>query len=50
MRDLKSVEELLRNGKLPNRDLGPLRHKVWQKVLQQQRRRRKPAVALNLSP
>jgi hypothetical protein len=49
-KDLHEVEELLRNGRLPDSDLPRVRHKVWQQVLAAQRKRRKAKTLLRLPP
>lgn len=47
---LTEIEDILRNGKLPDSDLAPLRHQVWQQVLKAQRKRRKPKLPLKVPP
>lgn len=50
-KNLKEVEDLLRNGKLPDKDLARIRHQVWQKILKAQRERhQQPKMLLNLQP
>ncbi len=49
-RKLHEIEDLLRDGKLPDADTAQLRHLVWQKVLEAQRRRRKPRGFMKLPP
>ncbi|NIR51120.1 hypothetical protein GWO43_21165 [candidate division KSB1 bacterium] len=49
-KSLKDIEDTLRNGKLPHANLAQHRHKVWQRVLQAQRERRKSKLMLNLPP
>jgi hypothetical protein len=50
MKDYKDIEKRLRNGKLPDSDMSKHRYKVWQKLLQAQRGRRKMASFLSISP
>jgi hypothetical protein len=47
---LKEIEDILRNGKLPDADTARLRHQVWQKLLRTQRERRKFKSLLKLQP
>ncbi|MCG8607842.1 hypothetical protein MJD09_23010 [bacterium] len=47
-KNLKQVEDLLRNGKPSDTDLTRLRYRVWQHVLNSQRQRRKPKTLLRL--
>lgn len=49
-KDLKDVEDLLRDGKLPERDTAQIRHHVWQKVLQAQRKRHQPKALFIFPP
>ncbi len=48
--DLKEIEDFLRNGKLPEKSLAQVQHKVWQKILIGQRQRRKLRVLSSLPP
>ena len=48
--NLKDIEQVLRNGKLPDTDPSSLRQRVWQGVLSKQRGRRKPKAFLRLLP
>jgi len=50
MKDFKDIEKRLRNGKLPDSDMSKHRIKVWQKLLQAQRNRRKLVSFLSISP
>ncbi|MFQ5605550.1 MAG: hypothetical protein ACE5HS_19950 [bacterium] len=47
---LHEIEKVLRNGKLPHKDLSGIREMNWQKILQAQRKRRKPQFFLSLPP
>ncbi len=49
-RKLHEIEELLRNGKVPDADLSHLRHEAWQKLLAARRQRRRPKGFLRLPP
>ena len=50
MKDLRDIEQRLRNGKLPDSDMS-YRHKfVWRKILLNQRARRKMRTPILLSP
>ncbi|MFQ5637835.1 MAG: hypothetical protein ACE5IR_07535 [bacterium] len=46
----KEIEDILRNGKLPDADSSELRHQVWQRVLQNQRQHRTSKLLLRLPP
>ena len=50
MKDFKDIEKRLRNGKLPDSNMSKHRIKVWQKLLQAQRNRRKLVSFLSISP
>jgi len=47
---LQEIENLLRNGKPPDKNLSRLRHKVWKKVVASQRERRGSKLPMNLHP
>lgn len=48
--NLEDIEELLRDGKLPDTDPSSLRQKAWQSVLAKRRGRRKQKAFLRLQP
>lgn len=50
MNDLKKVEELLRESRLPDNDFTPGRHQVWRHVAAAQRKRRKTRYPLSIPP
>ena len=50
MKDFKDIEKRLKNGKLPDSDMSKHRHKVWQKILQARRTRRKLVSLLSIPP
>lgn len=41
MKDLKEIEKLLRDSRLPDTDFTRNRHETWRKLIEAQRRRRK---------
>jgi len=50
MKDFKDIEKRLRNGKLPDSDMSKYRHKVWQKIVQDRRTRRKLVSFFSIPP
>jgi len=50
MKNFQDIEQRLRNGKLPDSDMSKRRYKVWQKILQGQRKRRKLISFLSMPP
>ena len=49
-KDLKAVENFLRNGKLPDKSSAKLQHEAWHKILNAQRQRRRSRRFLKLPP
>lgn len=47
---LQEIEDLLRNGKPPDKNFSRLRHNVWEKVVTSQRERRGSKLPMNLHP
>lgn len=50
MKDLKNIEDLLRDSRLPDTDFAKNRHDTWHRLIEAQRRRRKPRILLFLPP
>lgn len=50
MKDFKDIEKRLLNGRLQDSDMSKHRHKVWQKILQARRARRKLVSFLSIPP
>lgn len=50
MRDFKDIENRLRNGKLPDSNMSRHHHKVWRRILQAKRIRRKMISVFSIPP
>jgi hypothetical protein len=50
MRDFRDIEKRLQDGKLSDSDMSRHRHKIWQRILQAQRSRRKIISFLSIPP
>ncbi|MFQ5627166.1 MAG: hypothetical protein ACE5I1_00280 [bacterium] len=50
MKDLKKIEDLLRESRPPDTDLTKSRHHAWRRLIETQRRRRKPRMLFFLPP
>jgi len=50
MKDLKNIEDMLRESRLPDTDFSKGRHDAWRHLIEAQRRRRKPRMLFFLPP
>ena len=50
MKDLKDIEDILREAKLPDRDVSQEHHDVWHQIIDAQRKRRKKGFLSKIAP
>jgi hypothetical protein len=50
MKNIKDIEKLLRDTKLPDRNMSHIQHEVWHRILNMQRERHKKIFLLRIKP
>ena len=50
MKPLNDIENLLKESRLPDRDMSPTRHEVWHRILERHRDRRRFGPLFRIRP
>ncbi|MBN1783259.1 hypothetical protein JW948_19145 [bacterium] len=49
-KNIEEIEQLLREKKLPDQDAGYIRNQLWQKILEENRKRKKTSPLFRIRP